>query len=459
MLNTATQMLTIRRVPTVVSNYQEDVSEDPQFQSDSETLGCGRNCLSKCCLPVSRLPLYAFKKDEDNAIYKHNGSSPGEVRPIAEVRPIGLLNNLLLGQWEERMARGLFRYDVTACETKIIPGNYGFIAQLNEGRHLKKRPTEFRVDQVLQPFDENKFNFTKVGQEEVLFRFEQSNDSKSHFFTSSSVNLDSNSPNVVAINVSPIEYGHVLLIPRVLDCLPQRIDHESFLLALRMAKETSEPFFRIGYNSLGAFATINHLHFQAYYLSVSFPVEKAPTQRIMIGKELSDSGVKVSQLLNYPVRGLVFEGGTNLRNLSNAVANACICLQKKNIPFNVLIADCGKRIFLFPQCYAGKQALGEVSEELMETQVNPAVWEISGHMVLKRRKDYDDASVENAWRLLAEVSLSEERFQEVKTLVLKAAELQEAGPEENSMNEEESLQKSRAPYVASQLSQDCLVLQ
>jgi hypothetical protein len=29
------------------------------------------------------------------------------------------------------------------------------------------------------------------------------------------------SPNMVFINVSPIEYGHVLLVPRVMDCLPQ----------------------------------------------------------------------------------------------------------------------------------------------------------------------------------------------------------------------------------------------
>lgn len=29
------------------------------------------------------------------------------------------------------------------------------------------------------------------------------------------------SPHLVYINVSPIEYGHVLLVPRVLDCLPQ----------------------------------------------------------------------------------------------------------------------------------------------------------------------------------------------------------------------------------------------
>ena len=105
------------------------------------------------------------------------------------------------------MRRGLFRYDVTNCETKVIPGKYGFIAQLNEGRHLKKRLTEFRVDQVLQPFDDSKFNFTKVGQEEVLFRFEPSNDNKSHFFPSADLASDLNSPSVIAINVSTMIYN------------------------------------------------------------------------------------------------------------------------------------------------------------------------------------------------------------------------------------------------------------
>ncbi|GFS36414.1 GDP-L-galactose phosphorylase 1 [Actinidia rufa] len=88
-----------------------------------------------------------------------------------EKTSVAFLDSLLLGEWEDRVQRGLFHYDVIACETKVIPGEYGFIAQLNEGRHLKKRPTEFRVDKVLQPFDGSKFNFTKVGQEEVLFQF------------------------------------------------------------------------------------------------------------------------------------------------------------------------------------------------------------------------------------------------------------------------------------------------
>lgn len=83
---------------------------------------------------------------------------------------------------------------------QVIPGEYGFIAQLNEGRHLKKRPTEFRVDKVLQPFDGSKFNFTKVGQEEVLFQFEASEDNEIQFFPNAPIDVE-NSPSVVAINV------------------------------------------------------------------------------------------------------------------------------------------------------------------------------------------------------------------------------------------------------------------
>lgn len=83
---------------------------------------------------------------------------------------------------------------------QVIPGECGFIAQLNEGRHLKKRPTEFRVDKVLQPFDGSKFNFTKVGQEEVLFQFEASEDNEIQFFPNAPIDVE-NSPSVVAINV------------------------------------------------------------------------------------------------------------------------------------------------------------------------------------------------------------------------------------------------------------------
>lgn len=186
-----------------------------------------------------------------------------------------------------------------------------------------------------------------------------------------------------------------------------------------------------------------------------FPIEKAPSKKIAT----LNGGVKISGLLGYPVRGLLFEGGDTLEDLSNAVSDACICLQDNNIPYNVLISDCGRLIFVLPQCYAEKQALGEVSAELLDTQVNPAVWEISGHMVLKRKTDYDEASEAKAWRLLAEVSLSEERFQEVIALIFEAI-VATVELEANSESPEEvkAANSRRCPSMAAG-SQECLVLQ
>lgn len=96
----------------------------------------------------------------------------------------------------------------------MIPGEHGFIAQLNEGRHLKKRPTEFRVDKVLQPFDGSKFNFTKVGQEELLFQFEASEDNEVQFFPNAPIDAEK-SPSVVAINVCSSLVLHIFWNPFV----------------------------------------------------------------------------------------------------------------------------------------------------------------------------------------------------------------------------------------------------
>ena len=153
-----------------------------------------------------------------------------------------VLDALLLGEWEDRAEAGLFRYDVTACPTKLVPGSYGFIAQCNEGRLSKKRPTEFRVDLVAQPYDAAKFNFTKALQQEVLFMFEPAGGrggrrAKPAFRPAAQPRA---SPNLVYINVSPIEYGHVLLVPRALDALCQLVTPDTLLLALQFAREAGE---------------------------------------------------------------------------------------------------------------------------------------------------------------------------------------------------------------------------
>ena len=115
----------------------------------------------------------------------------------------------------------------------------------------------------MQPFDTSKFNFTKALQKEVLFQFEAANmpSKGSAFLPLAPV---SGSPNLVFINVSPIEYGHVLLVPRALDRLNQLVCPETLKLALQFAHEAANPYFRLAFNSLGAYGTVNHLHFQVH---------------------------------------------------------------------------------------------------------------------------------------------------------------------------------------------------
>lgn len=66
-----------------------------------------------------------------------------------------------------------------------------------------------------------------------------------------------------------------------------------------------------------------------------------------------------------------------------------------------------------PQCFAEKQARGEVPAHILDTGVNPAVFEISGHLLLKRTEDYEGMTQETASELLAQVSVDEARFQQV----------------------------------------------
>lgn len=122
--------------------------------------------------------------------------------------------------------------------------------------------------QVVQPFDEKKFNFLKAYVREVLFQFDAEGHNETCFEEAAATGAN---PGLVLINVSPIEYGHVLLVPRIMDRLPQLITEDSMLLALQFAAAAENPYFRVGYNSLGAYATINHLHFQVWNLELPQP--------------------------------------------------------------------------------------------------------------------------------------------------------------------------------------------
>ncbi|XP_022863295.1 uncharacterized protein LOC111383419 [Olea europaea var. sylvestris] len=155
---------------------------------------------------------------------------------------------------------------------------------------------------------------------------------------------------------------------------------------------------------------------------VMFGISTTPS-RIAVERPL---GVVVERSLDVVVErslGVVVErplGVVVEHSLDVVVERSLGVVVERPMRVDGLASVCCDLPYLSLRCYAEKQALGEVSSELLDTRVNPAVWEISGHMVLKREEDYEEASEQNVWRLLAEVSLSEERLHEVKELLFEA---------------------------------------
>lgn len=96
---------------------------------------------------------------------------------------------------------------------------------------------------------------------------------------------------------------------------------------------------------------------QGYYLQAPFAVERAPTAALpgyTGSRRYKD--VRVFQLVEYPVRGLVFECGQNLLDMADFVAELCVRLQEANIAHNLFIVDCGMRVFLYPNGFAAAKA-------------------------------------------------------------------------------------------------------
>lgn len=72
-----------------------------------------------------------------------------------------------------------------------------------------------------QPFNKDKFNFTKINEEkEGVFELKRLDSDA----------LKSSARNLIIINVSPLEFGACLLVPKLEDCLPQVRFFNSFVI-------------------------------------------------------------------------------------------------------------------------------------------------------------------------------------------------------------------------------------
>uniref|UniRef100_A0A0N4ZSA0 GDP-D-glucose phosphorylase 1 n=1 Tax=Parastrongyloides trichosuri TaxID=131310 RepID=A0A0N4ZSA0_PARTI len=141
------------------------------------------------------------------------------------------LFEILLSKWENSKKYNVFNYSL----------NY---------RGLKRRkPLRFRA--LDEPFCPYRFNFTKLKPFEVLI----------YLGCKDRIDEDySIEQNIIAINASPIERGHSLIIPSVNKKLPQIITPQAIRMATEIMLMINDRDVHILYNSLLGQASVNHLH-------------------------------------------------------------------------------------------------------------------------------------------------------------------------------------------------------
>merc|ERR1711990_804041 len=150
-------------------------------------------------------------------------------------------------------------------EIKLLTGENGFkmIAEFNNSRGFNKRPRP-AFESVSLPFDDSKFNFNKIKPEEILFA------------------LDSFNPNrgtevLALVNISPINFCHNLYIIDPKDNHPQRLNNTTCRVAYDLVRLSNQPGFRTMFNSLQAWASVNHCHIHSMNVPYQLGMDICPS--------------------------------------------------------------------------------------------------------------------------------------------------------------------------------------
>ncbi|KAK8488130.1 hypothetical protein V6N11_029883 [Hibiscus sabdariffa] len=344
--------------------------------------------LEHSCLLLQGMhyPIYCFGSQS-----LKEDTSFEELSCIAEEEQ-SMLDAVLLSQWEDRMLKDFFKYDVTTSEIKVVTGNMKFLSQLNEGQitdHQSKSEGN-----TLHEFNPLVFDCMKH-PEELLFCLASSKKAKSELTPSASV---PDCAVLVIINVTPVEYGHVYLVPCASNKLYPFLDARSIEISTRLAAEINNQSFRVFYDCYRP--NCSAVYFEACYLPHPLPVEFRPVSTFFGGGR---RGIHICSITDYPIKTLSFKTTHNLKILAAVISEICFHLEEKDIQYNLMISDSGKRIFLFlQQTCAASRAI--------------SAWECGGYFLFADRYEFDRITEDAMVNRLSSFSLDDHNFEAVKQL-------------------------------------------
>ena len=220
--------------------------------------------------------------------------------------------------------------------------------QFNQLRSFRPRRMSSQVPQSLHvPFDESGFHFNKPFMQ------------KEAFWAGSLCERNA----TLYYNKYPFVDFHGLLVPERESCLPQFLTEAHHHYVWHCTQELASTLDGVGfgYNSLGAFASVNHLHFQIFIKPAGLPVMLSQWQHN--GGELA-----------YPCLCMSFDHPVQAWDFLND-------LHVENTPYNLLYTK--QCLYVFPRQKQGCYAQPEWTSGF-------AWLEMAGGMITFNRESYLD---------------------------------------------------------------------
>ncbi|CAI9730145.1 Hypothetical predicted protein [Octopus vulgaris] len=315
--------------------------------------------------------------------------------------PLSKFDKIIIEKWNEAMQKGYFKYELN-LKTKILPGKRGYVAQLNPLRFIERRKPQ-HIQSVNQEFDPNSFNFNKIHEKEVLLL-----PVGLHWMNHDPHNKLKNK---IIINVSPLEFGHCLIIPEINKCLPQAVTSFGLQLAVEFLLLSKHLGLCVGFNSLCALASVNHLHFHSYYLDELLPIKKCHLTK------------NLYEILDWPASGFIFQLEENaLVTFIENVVKVTQYFQKEEIAHNIMISrgtiysqhhmenDNAINLFLWPRIkYEGAKN---------SDCFNIALAELAGQLPIKDLKSFEEITEELVDQTINEAGFNERDFEVLKKHVI-----------------------------------------
>ncbi|XP_075998269.1 GDP-D-glucose phosphorylase 1 [Genypterus blacodes] len=310
-------------------------------------------------------------------------------------------DSTLQAGWRDRMDRGLFRYHLGDLQTRILPGPCGFVAQLNVQRGVERRKPQ-EILSIQQEFNAGQFNFNRINPEEIILEM----------IKETRPQEDQPCRIIVIVNVSPLEFGHCLFVPDPSLCLPQVLTEFAIRVGIESVLLSSDPGFRVGFNSLGAFASVNHLHLHGYFLAHQLKIESVPVKPLVPERGFY-------RLEEFPACFLFYTESEHLDEVTKAICQVTDLLVDGDVAHNLFMTrgslpgDCtqdekgrssrkGVRVALWPRisCFGAKE----------ESAINVALCELAGHLPFKNKHDYDRSTEKDVVEIIQRFLLPDEDF-------------------------------------------------